>query len=224
MVCYKMANCHLRMKQKVLESALESLDTLESAGFPRDAWILEQYPTPPSIAAEFLTKLQMEESAIEGKTILDMGCGSGILAIGCVLLGAKRVFAIDIDENSVTLTRKNAADVGIGEELISQKMDAILVEPSSFPEAIDAVIMNPPFGTKYKEGIDKLFVEKSLHVARTVYSFHKTSTRKYWLDTFDKEVIPLFQVRFPIERLFKFHKKNHLDVDVDVMKFFKILQ
>ncbi|MBR2222985.1 MAG: 50S ribosomal protein L11 methyltransferase [Christensenellaceae bacterium] len=40
--------------------------------------------------------------------ILDMGCGSGILGIGGLLLGAKSVKAVDIEENSMRVTHENA--------------------------------------------------------------------------------------------------------------------
>jgi hypothetical protein len=42
----------LKMKKKQLENYLQQLDTLESLGFPRDAWELEQYPAPVTIASE----------------------------------------------------------------------------------------------------------------------------------------------------------------------------
>jgi ribosomal protein L11 methyltransferase len=41
-------------------------------------------------------------------TVLDYGCGSGILAIAAVLLGAGRVTGVDIDEQAVQATRDNA--------------------------------------------------------------------------------------------------------------------
>ncbi len=44
----------------------------------------------------------------EGKTVLDMGCGSGILSIASLLLGAKTVTAIDIDELATKISHENA--------------------------------------------------------------------------------------------------------------------
>ncbi|MER1968742.1 50S ribosomal protein L11 methyltransferase [Castellaniella sp. GW247-6E4] len=43
-----------------------------------------------------------------GETVLDYGCGSGILAIAARLLGAARVHAVDIDEQAVLATERNA--------------------------------------------------------------------------------------------------------------------
>lgn len=51
---------------------------------------------------------QIEKNLKNGDRILDLGCGSGILSIGAVLLGAKSAFAVDIDENSVKIAAENA--------------------------------------------------------------------------------------------------------------------
>lgn len=49
----------------------------------------------------------------KGSTVLDYGCGSGILAIAAAMLGAARVDAVDIDEQAVQSTRANAANNGV---------------------------------------------------------------------------------------------------------------
>jgi len=43
----------------------------------------------------------------EGATVMDVGCGSGILSIGAVLLGAVRVLAIELDPLAIEVTRNN---------------------------------------------------------------------------------------------------------------------
>ena len=50
----------------------------------------------------------LEYISLEGVSVLDMGCGSGILGIGALLLGAKDVLAVDIDKNAVDIAVKNA--------------------------------------------------------------------------------------------------------------------
>ncbi|MDR3207906.1 MAG: 50S ribosomal protein L11 methyltransferase [Oscillospiraceae bacterium] len=47
-----------------------------------------------------------------GETVLDVGCGSGILSICALLLGAESADAMDIDPNAVAVARRNAADNG----------------------------------------------------------------------------------------------------------------
>jgi ribosomal protein L11 methyltransferase len=50
--------------------------------------------------------------------IIDIGCGSGILSIAALKLGAKRALAVDIDKESVKNARENADKNEVGEELI----------------------------------------------------------------------------------------------------------
>ena len=54
--------------------------------------------------------LQTEHSVkpLEGKTVIDYGCGSGVLAIATLLLGASHCWAVDIDEQALQATRENA--------------------------------------------------------------------------------------------------------------------
>ncbi|WKZ46084.1 MAG: 50S ribosomal protein L11 methyltransferase [Anaerolineales bacterium] len=51
-------------------------------------------------------------------SVIDVGCGSGILSIAALKLGAKQVLAVDIDEESVKNSRENADLNGVGDELI----------------------------------------------------------------------------------------------------------
>ncbi|MBR6045850.1 MAG: 50S ribosomal protein L11 methyltransferase [Ruminococcus sp.] len=59
----------------------------------------------------------IEKYLSEGDTLLDLGCGSGILSIAAVLLGASAVKAVDIDYNSVRIARENAGKNGISDEI-----------------------------------------------------------------------------------------------------------
>ena len=51
-------------------------------------------------------------------TVIDVGCGSGILSIAALKLGATKVLGVDIDVESVKNSRENADTNGVGEELI----------------------------------------------------------------------------------------------------------
>ena len=50
--------------------------------------------------------------------VIDVGCGSGILSIAAVKLGAEKVLGVDIDEGSVRNSRENADTNGVGDEFI----------------------------------------------------------------------------------------------------------
>ena len=55
----------------------------------------------------------LEDLIRPGATVLDLGCGSGILAIAAARLGAASVLALDIDPNAVRAARENAAVNGV---------------------------------------------------------------------------------------------------------------
>jgi ribosomal protein L11 methyltransferase len=58
--------------------------------------------------------LKILEANIKGdESVLDMGCGSGILAIASLLLGARKALCVDIDENCIITTKENAELNGV---------------------------------------------------------------------------------------------------------------
>lgn len=59
----------------------------------------------------------LDQAELAGKTVLDFGCGSGILAIAALLLGAKEVVAIDHDPQALEATAANAENNRVRERL-----------------------------------------------------------------------------------------------------------
>lgn len=54
---------------------------------------------------------------LRGKTVLDYGCGSGVLAIAALLLGAERAIGVDIDPQAILATHDNAAQNGVADRI-----------------------------------------------------------------------------------------------------------
>jgi len=67
----------------------------------------------------------LEGQVVPGSTLLDYGCGSGILALAALVLGAARAFAVDNDDQARTATRANAELNGVADRLVIATPDAL---------------------------------------------------------------------------------------------------
>lgn len=81
-------------------------------------------------ATTFLMLSMMFDIAVEGKKVLDMGSGTGVLAIAIKKMGAKEVWAIDIEEWAFQNTLENIALNNV--DIRVDKGDADLIEAESF--------------------------------------------------------------------------------------------
>ena len=79
----------------------------------------------------------LEKYAAPGNDFIDVGCGSGILSIGALKLGAGRALAVDIDQASVDATRENADANGIRSGLLVGlgSVDELLANKFKFQQA-----------------------------------------------------------------------------------------
>ncbi|WP_341502134.1 50S ribosomal protein L11 methyltransferase [Gallaecimonas sp. GXIMD4217] len=74
---------------------------------------------------------------LAGKTVVDFGCGSGILAIAALKLGAERVVGVDIDPQAILASRDNAERNGVAD-----KLELYLPEDQPLGLKADVVVAN----------------------------------------------------------------------------------
>lgn len=87
----------------------------------------------------------IEEYTKDGDTVLDLGCGSGILSITACLLGAEHAIAMDIDKNAVDIAVRNAELNGVLGDKFSAVAGNILEDEAlrkKFSEKYDIVAAN----------------------------------------------------------------------------------
>ena len=184
----------------------------------------EQYTTDSEIAAAVLWQAYYLRD-IENKIIADLGSGTGILSFGALLLGAKKVFFVENDRNSVKITKENL--VFIEKETktkLSEKAIFLNQDINNFDDKVDTVIQNPPFGTK-QEHADKVFLEKAFLLTNVIYSFHKIETMGF-VNSISKdngfEVTHLWKFDFPIKSTYSFHRKRIQRIKVGCWRMKKI--
>src|SRR5271155_1154112 len=68
----------------------------------------------------------LDSLTLAGRTILDYGCGSGILGIAALKLGASHVVAVDLDPQALMATRDNAARNDVASKITVQGIEAPL--------------------------------------------------------------------------------------------------
>src|SRR5208282_5010503 len=127
---------------------------------------LEQYTISESIASTMLYIATYANNDIIGKTVLDLGCGTGRLALGASYLGADNVVGVDIDRSAI----KNAVENSLKMDLAGNTQ-WIIGDISAITGRFDTVLQNPPFGVQTRAA-DRAFLVKALEVGNCVYSLH----------------------------------------------------
>ena len=127
---------------------------------------LEQYTISKSIASTMLYIAAYANNDIIGKTVLDLGCGTGRLALGASYLGAKSVVGVDVDRLAIKTAVENALQNNLAENV-----QWVIGDISTIVDRFDTVLQNPPFGVQTREA-DRVFLAKALEVGNSVYSLH----------------------------------------------------
>ena len=199
------------MKLNQLERLLERLE-----GFSQPSPALEQYRTPAPLAARLLFHAAMRGD-VEGRRVCDLGCGTGVLAIGAALLGAREVVAIEIDPPVLAIARRNADQADVEIQLI--EADVKNPQIHTIAGACDTVIMNPPFGAQQIHA-DRPFLDAALAIAPVVYGIFNTGSRSFISSYLAGrgEIDEVIGGLLPIRRTFAFHKEEVRVIPVEIYR------
>jgi len=85
---------------------------------------------------------QLERQMLRGRTVLDWGCGSGVLAVAALLLGATGATAVDLDPKALVASGENAVLNGVHDALSVCRPDEV-----NGHEQYDIVVANILAGT-----------------------------------------------------------------------------
>ena len=214
-------------KKKQLEMILETIPS-----HPKPKVFLEQYTTPSVIASDLLWNA-FSMGDIDGRSVIDLGCGTGIFSIGSILLGADKALGIDIDVDSVEAAQNISKDMGINgvnfKVLDVNKINSLsnVIESENLycneDFKVETLFQNPPFGSQEKgqSGADRKFIDLAMKSSEVIYSFHMLSTEKFVYKYFENlggNITHRFQYQFPLPKIYDFHTKEFYNVDVLVLR------
>jgi putative methylase len=176
--------------------------------FPEPDASLEQYQTPAWIAAEMLNTACLRGD-IEGMVVADLGCGTGIFAVGSALLGAKRVIAVDIDAKALELAKGWAVRLGLEIEFLNKDIKGL-------GSRVDTAISNPPFGVQTPHA-DRAFIDWAVTHARESYMLHYAPTERFVRERVAElggEVLAVQRYKCALPHGFPFHRKEKKDIEM----------
>ena len=121
---------------------------------PMERSDLEQYATEGNLAAEWLAAMAAFGD-LDGRAVVDVGAGNGILGLGALMVGAASVRLIEADPSVAEVAERNAAEVGAEIDVKVHTVQAA-VDLGSVGGAV--LISNPPWGVQ-TTGADRPILE-----------------------------------------------------------------
>lgn len=194
---------------------------------------LEQYTISESIAATMLYLAAYTNNDIMGKKVLDLGCGTGRLALGAAFLGAEQVVGVDVDKLALKVAVENTRKTRL-----TQNVEWVNGDIASVEGKFDTILQNPPFGVQTRNA-DRAFLVKALEVGRAIYSLHNhpevdkrligmlkagkglvevapSPFLKHFIEEHSGAVKAVYALLMTIPKMFDFHTKERHDFVVDL--------
>ena len=166
--------------------------------------------TPPEAAADLLFAA-LRWDGLEGRSVTDLGSGTGRLAIGAALLGAAPVVGVEADADLIASARAAARAVGASVEFVHGNV-------RDFRTPSDLVLMNPPFGAQRRHA-DRPFWDRALGLARrTVHAFALADSRTFIARravAHGAQVLETQPIAWELVRTFPHHARRRVTLPVD---------
>jgi len=189
--------------------------------FDRPVEALEQYRTPGDVAAALAWEAMLRGD-VEGRVVIDLGCGTGVVAYSFLALGARQALCVDVDWGALGIARENLRTF---EGLVELVAADVRYFHTAIPRDACTVAMNPPFGVK-RRGADLEFLRVALNLCDTVYSIHKYVPRSLELlestaRSYGFRATPIAKVWMTIKQRFKHHRRRVYRFKVELIRFVK---
>ncbi len=200
------------LSRRTLARRLEDVDD-----FAEPTASLEQYLTPADLAAHICHLAGLHDDL--NRPVVDLGTGTGMLAIGAALAGAGCVVGVDVDRDAITLAARNARRVA-GPGAIEWLRGDVTRHPLSVRDA--TVVSNPPFGAQRgNRHADRAFLESAVEIASVSYTIHNEGSQSFvdaFADDHGGTVTHAFRAPLPIENRFAFHTESEQTIEAEVFR------
>jgi putative methylase len=189
------------------------------AGFDDPDVDLEQYRTPPELAAHLVHTADLQGD-IEDRLVVDLGCGTGMLALAAALRGPETVVGVDIDPAPLATAQGNQRRVASRTAVSWIRADATAAPLD--PADPTTVVMNPPFGAQRgNEHADRAFLGTAAAIADVSYSIHNADSADF-VEAFAAdeggEVTHAFRAEFDLPKQYDHHVDDSRHIDVEVFR------
>ncbi len=189
------------------------------AGFDDPRVDLEQYRTPPELAS-YLVHTADLQGDIDDQVVIDLGCGTGMLALAAALRGPATVVGLDIDDSALETAQENTQRVASTTPVSWVRGDA--TQHPFTPPAETTVIMNPPFGAQDgNEHADRAFLETTAAIANVSYSIHNAGSAEF-VESFAADnggtVTHAYSAEFTLPKQFDHQQEESRDIDVELFR------
>ena len=186
-------------------------------GFAAPSAELEQYLTPARLAAT-VVHVALLRGDIDGRTVVDLGTGTGMLALAAATRGPERVVGIEVDRDALVRARANERRVDPSTPVTWVHGDA--TRPSLGSSTGTTVVSNPPFGAQ-NEHADRAFLRAAARTAAVSYTVHNAGSRRF-VESFvadeGGELTDAYASEIGIDRQFDFHRADRRTVEVEVYR------
>lgn len=180
---------------------------------------LEQYRTPPELAANLVHTADLQGDVAD-RTVVDLGCGTGMLALGMALRAPDAVLGVDLDPTPIAIARENEREITPPTPIAWIVADATRLPLC--PREPTTVVMNPPFGAQSgHEHADREFLVSASEIADVSYSVHNAGSAAF-VEAFaadnDGEVTHAFAAEIDLDHRFSFHSEESRTIDVELFR------
>ena len=177
---------------------------------PHPSAPLEQVVSPAEPAADLLLSLDRRDP-LDGRSVLDLGCGTGRLAIGAALLGGHPVTGVEVDPTIVDMAR-------VAAETHHADVKFVASDVRRWRTAADVVVMNAPFGAQTRHA-DRPFWDRAFALARRRVGAFASSASRTFIARLALErgahVVEVEPMAWELPRTFAHHRSASVRLAVD---------